>query len=236
MSTLWVQAMAWRQEADDPVRHTPVRVTDAGFKGYVGDSEYEDGLREDEGPGEDEFDEDLYDRSSPEPTPEEHAHYEEHGEHPDSYYERHDNAYAKALEDRKAEDRPDIEDPELGHFIREHGGSSHLWQNKGHLGTIPLGDRPVYATQSHVSKEHVQRYLDNPQSQTAHEMQYGPTPGHLANEAPQFVTHEGRLHAIEGHHRIAAALQRRVGSIHGWHFNLDKHPEYGRLLEDEDDD
>jgi hypothetical protein len=238
MSNLWVQAMSWHQEKDDPIQHKTIRVNHAGFGGYVGDSEHDRDYEEqigshDEGP--EDYDEDLRDETYPEPTHEEEQHFEEHGEYPDSHYERHDQAYEKALQARKDEDKPDIEDPGLGHFIREHHNDHALWQNKGSLGMVAL-KKPVYATQAHVSQHHVQRYLDNPQGQTAHQMKYGPQYEQLADQAPMFVTHEGRLHAIEGHHRIAAALQRGDEKIHGWHFDLDKHPQYKELYEGEDEE
>lgn len=59
-------------------------------------------------------------------------------------------------------------------------------------------------------------------------------PAHyLGDESPMFVTHQGRLHCTEGHHRVAAALQRGDTHIVGWHYDGDKHglPRY-----DEDGD
>jgi hypothetical protein len=236
MSNLWVHAMAWHQEPGDSVKHDAIPVKHAGFAGYVDDSERRAELEEGQDHDEGGFDEDLHDEVSPEPTHEEERHMEEHGYYPDSYDERHDQAYNHALQKRKDEDTPDIEDPGLIHFIGQHGSDRALWQNKGSLGMVSLKDKPVYATQTHVSKQHVERYLHNPHDLTAHQMQYGRgAVDHLANDAPVFVTHEGRLHTIEGHHRIAAAMQAGQDKIHAWHFNLDKHPQYEHLNEGEDE-
>lgn len=248
VSLLWTQAMAWHQEPDDHTEHNPIHVRKAGFAGLVGDSEYEQDWREsaderdphDKNPWESGYDEDLRDETAPELTPEEETHLEEHGDHPDSYYERHDNAYLKAHQEkqRKAreEDTPDHEDPELMRFVREHGSNTSLWQNKGHLGHVNLKE-PVYATQTHVSDHHLSKYRANPKALTWHRTQHGPVQNHhyLGDDTPLFVTHEGRLHAIEGHHRVAAALQAGHPHIHAWHFDLDKHPKYGQDPDEDED-
>jgi hypothetical protein len=227
--------MAWNQEAKDPIKHTPISVRKAGFAGLVGDQGWDDEMKEAQGGGDhDDWDEDLFEDTTPEPTHEEQQHHEEHGEYPESHYERHDQAYGEALRKKHAENDLDHDDPALMHFVGEHGQNTHLWQNKGHLGMVSLKDKPVYATQSHVSKEHIQRYLDDPRSTAYHLQRYGPGAGddYLGHDTPMFVTHEGRLHTTEGHHRVAAALQRGDDKIHAWHFDLDKHPQYGEPDED----
>lgn len=242
MSLLWTQAMAWHQDPDEP-HHTPIHVRKAGFAGYVGDSEYDKDISEDsdpykKNPWESGYDEDLHDSVAP-PTDEEQAHHDEHGEYPEDYYERHDDAYLKAHQEKmqkaREEDMPDHEDPDLRRFIGEHGDDVPLWQNKGHLGHVNL-QQPVYATQTHVSQQHIDKYLKNPSAPTWRHEKYGPLKSikYLGDDTPLFVTHEGRLHATEGHHRVAAALQAGHPHIHAWHFDLDKHPEYGREEEDED--
>lgn len=230
--------MAWVNEDRDGKHYTPVSVRHAGFAGLVGDQDWEDeqrAEREERGSG---LDEDLWDEVRPEPTKEEEAHNEEHGEYPDSYHERHDQAYNEA-EDRKAmehehEDQLDHDDPDLFRFQSNHGSNSALWKKHGTFGPVSLR-QPIYATQSHVAKEHIQRFLGNPAETSWHEQTYGQVPrrDYLGDKHPLFVTHEGRVHAMEGHHRIAAGFARNEESIPGWHFNLDEHPHLAGMDEEE---
>jgi hypothetical protein len=240
MALLWKQAMAWHDFGGDTgmsaedAQAKPVKK--AGFAGYVGHSEdFEQEMRDagagSRPPGEEhhEFDEDLWDHTTPEPTKEEEAHHAEHDEYPDSHWERHEKAYGDAMEAKKAESTPDHRDPDLHEFVGEHGSESKTWQNKGSLGKVNL-QGPVYATQSHVGQTHINRYLDNPEDESWHRQK---TPGHLkplqnsmgylGDSHPMFVTHQGRLHVTEGHHRVAAALQRGDKHIEGWHYDADKH-------------
>jgi hypothetical protein len=233
--------MAWQQQYNDRRDHQPISVRKAGFAGYVNDKDHLDDMKElshDEDGGND-FDEDLYEEARPEPTHEEEKHYEEHGEYPDSHYERHDQAYGEALHKKAQEDEPDHDDPTLMHFVGEHGDNPHLWRNKAHYGPVSL-KQPVYATQSHVSQLHMDKYVHDPHAMGDHEEQHGDTSSsrmerYLGHDAPMFVTHEGRLHTTEGHHRVAAALRAGEPSIHGWHFNLDKHPEHAKNPREYDD-
>lgn len=232
MSLLWNtavrhEAMPWNQNqlgtGHHPVVHSTKKGGPSGFAGYVGDSEYDNDLREDTG-DEDGFDEDLYDESTPDPTEEEERHYEEHGDYPDSHYERHDQAYQKALQKRKQQEHPDYDDPDLMKFVREHGSNTSLWKKHGEYKPIDLKRQPVYATQPYVSQKHIDKYKSDPHAPTAHVQQYGHNVEYLGDEAPMFVTSNGDLHVTEGHHRVAAALQRGDTHIHGWHYNLDEDP------------
>lgn len=240
MSLLWMQANAIQREAMpwyqnpkdvkagiDPKKAMPVKK--AGYAGYVGDSEADDETF-DHG-SDDEFDEDKWDETSPEPTHEEQQHFEEHDEYPESHHERHEQAYQDAVDKKRQEDVPDHEDPELHAFIGEHGTDTPLWQSKGHLGKVDLTG-PVYATQSHVNQHHIDRYQADPHDES-HDSRTNPGAAktrekfglepYLADKHPMFVTHEGRLHVTDGHHRVAAALQSGQKSIIGWHYNGDKH-------------
>lgn len=233
MSLLWNtavqhQAMPWDHGRDPsghhPIIHSTKKGGPTGFAGYVDDSEYNDELREGQDDDHDEWDEDLYEETTPEPTAEEEAHMDEHGEYPESHYERHDEAYQKAKEDRRNQENPDYEDPDLMRFSREHGDNHALWSKHGTLGPVDIKSRPVYATQPFVSQTHIDKYRHQPTAPTWHMQQHGPKYKHLADDAPVFVTSNGDLHAIEGHHRVAAALQRGDTHIHGWHYDLDKDP------------
>jgi hypothetical protein len=232
VSLLWSdavrhEAMPWHDYNESKFSHPVVHsVRNAGFAGYTDDRDYLHDLREghdnedhDEG-----FDENLYDSSSPEPDEEEERHFHEHGEWPDSYYERHDQAYEKAKQDKAREDEPDNDDPDLMKFIRHHGDNTELWQRHGEHKAIDL-TQPVHATQSHVSQTHIDRYKSNPGDISDHAHTYGQTGSdYLGEEAPLFVTHNGRLHTTEGHHRVAAALQQGKPEIKGWHYDLDEDP------------
>lgn len=219
-------AMPWFNNNDGVNPSHAKSVRDAGYAGYVGDSERDEELGH--GGHEDEFDEDMWDRVAPEPTHEEQHHMDEHGEYPDSYYERHDEAYGEAQHRKAQEDEMDHDDPELHHFIGEHGSNSALWKEKGTFGKVNIKDQPVYATQSHVNQQHIDHYTASP-GDISHSMRNTPGYGqrhaqdpYLADEHPMFVTHEGRLHVTDGHHRVAAALQSGQKHIMGWHYDGDE--------------
>lgn len=223
-------AMPWSyQHGETPADHPEIKsVRHAGFAGYVGESPER---REDYGyeKPEHEFDEDAWNETAPEPTSHEQRHYDEHWEYPESYQDRHEQAYQHHLDQQDAEDEPDHEDDELHEFIGTHGTNYHFWQNRANLGMVNIKNRPVYATQSHVSQRHIDKYRHDPHA-APHFPGYGEYAG---NEAPMFVTHEGRLHAIEGHHRVAAALQRGDAMIHAWHYDADRH---GLPTDDDEDE
>lgn len=122
---------------------------------------------------------------------------------------------------------PDAEDPELMHFLREHGTNRKLWHDKGRTGKVNIR-QPVWATQAFVAREHVDKYKSDPGA-AGHREQTGGAEGLPGDDHPMFVTHHGRLHVSEGHHRVAAELEQGTREMHGGHFNLDEHPQYGHL-------
>lgn len=215
MSNLWVHAMPWRNLPGEAHRDTP-SVRDAGFKGYVGASYHDDHYSDKDSKSD--WDEDVYDEAAPEPKTHQLHHMEQHGDYPQSYYDAHDKAYEKGMEKKHSEDKPDHTDDDLHMFIGEHGANSDLWKAKATHGPVDIR-KGVYATQSHVSRTHLDKYKANPQARTHAQ-------GHddyLGSHTPLFVTHQGRLHAIEGHHRVGAALERKDAFISGWHYDADKH-------------
>jgi hypothetical protein len=119
------------------------------------------------------------------------------------------------------------------HFVREHGSNANLWKKHGSFGPVNIS-KGVQATQSHVSQTHIDRYLDNPHDQSDHSYKYNRNTDYLGEEAPLFVTHHGILHATEGHHRTAAALQRGDSHINGWHYDLDKDPAQAKGLDEQE--
>ncbi len=217
------EAMAWRTEKGEhhPVVH-PVK--HVGFAGYVSESadRHDDG--DDEGDDDEGgFDDDLHDETRPEPTPEEEEHNDLHGEYPESFHDRHNEAYDNALDQRQRKNReestPDYEDDELMDFVGNHGTDKKFWQKHATHGPVDI-KQPVWATQSHVSQTHLDKYKFRPSAPTHTDTGDG---RYLGDEAPLMVTHQGVLHTIEGHHRVGAALQRGDSHIDAWHFNADEH-------------
>jgi hypothetical protein len=217
--------MAWQVEpGEEHYAQHAKSVRHAGFAGYVG-RDSDDDYDEDGGQSHGGFDEDLWDNLEVDPTSHEQRHYDEHDEYPESYEDRRDQAYQDALTKRQQENEPDLEDGQLHRFVSEHGTNTHHWQQHATYGAVNL-KQPVYATQSHVSQAHIDKYLADPGATSHHREKYGETTGnsnYLGDGAPMFVTHEGRLHATEGHHRTAAALQRGDSHIMGWHYDADEH-------------
>jgi len=213
MTLLWTRAvrhhaMPWNQHPDEPP-YTPISVRHAGFAGFVGAGD----------------DEHLREMALPEPTRSDMRYLMHNEDWPEGYKRRHQGAVEKLKAGLTHEDIPDIEDPRLHHFLRHHFNEHWLWKP----GTVDL-TKPLYATQSHVAKEHLDRYRKNPGA-PVHNAEYRSVDA----EAPMIVTHEGRQHAIEGHHRLAAGIERGETQMPVWHFDLDNHymPSYdGR---DEDD-
>lgn len=119
------------------------------------------------------------------------------------------------------DDEPDHVDEHLHHFVMAHGNDDHEWKRHEPQPVSVNLSHGVYATQSHVSQKHINKYLDDLGAQT--HMGH-PDSGYLGDEHPMFVTHNGELHVTEGHHRVGAALQRGQSSMMGWHYNLDDHP------------
>lgn len=247
MSNLWVhaaaaqvEAMAWTDDPRDRNHYTPVHVKQAGYAGVVGDHEDDKEWAEETGQNEhkDDFDEDLWDEARPQSTTQERRHYEEHDEYPESFEARHDQAYgeAKQRRDEEAAKSPyDHEDPDLRHFISEHGSHTKLWHDYARSGRINLR-QPVYATQTHVAREHIDKYKANPNAVGRHrEMHPNAMHDYMGEEHPLFVTHQGRLHVIEGHHRVAAELEKGSPHMYGHHFNLDAHPQFGNGEVNEED-
>jgi hypothetical protein len=221
------EAMAWNVEpGEEHYAHSAKSVRHAGFAGYVG-REDNDEYDEDDEQSHSGFDEDLHDETRPDPTSRQERHNDEHGEYPQSYYDAHDEAYNNALDKRQQGDheanRPDWTNDSLHRFVGDHGANTHHWQQHATYGAVDL-TKPVYATQSHVSQGHVDKYLQNPGAMSHHKSKYpSNTSNYLGDGAPMFVTHGGDLHATEGHHRTAAALQRGDSHIMGWHYDADKH-------------
>lgn len=244
------EAMPWHNPPGEDFKHPVVHhVKDehVGFAGLVGFHPDTVAEHHDEGmishnpheagdPWGDDYDENLRDETSPEPTPEEAAHEEEHGEYPESLDERHDAAYEKAFHEKRQKELPDHHDDDLMNFISGHSTDSIHWHDKGTFGPVSLKG-PVYATQSHVSQTHLDKYHSDPEAKTDrmdkfHPDQHGMVSDYVGDKAPLFVTHQGRLHTIEGHHRVAAALQRGDSHINAYHYDADQHG----FPKDEDDE
>jgi 8-oxo-dGTP pyrophosphatase MutT (NUDIX family) len=230
------QQHAHREHTLTPVKH-------AGFKGYVEGYEghHEDMKEADRDLGGHEsgggdFDEELHENTAPDPNTHERAHYEEHDDYPDSYFERHDEAYAKAKQEKEDAVKP----------VAHHGGVFNMlsneqernypaWHTKGEVQHVDLSKHDVYAMQPHVVDKHVNRYLKNPGDTVAHVKEHGMDlaqdmyPG---THRPMFIKHENNLFTVEGHHRTASALLRKE-PVEAHVYDADKHgfPHY-----DDDED
>lgn len=200
MSSLWTRAMPWIQHPEDPP-HTPVPVKHGGFAGYVG-------------PG---TDEDVSTWATPAHTPSELRHLIHHDVWPSSFRDRHERAQDELRATMTKDDVADIEDPRLFHFMNHHYSD----QRKFREATADTTAYPIYATQTHLSKEHLGRYRSDPHG-TAD------MTGGIGAHAPVLITHEGRVHAADGHHRLSAAIERGETELPVWHFDLDHFhmPEY----------
>lgn len=188
-------------------------VKQAGYKGYVdayegNHDEMEEMDRRLDGPHHD-FDEDLWDETTPEAHPHEQAHYEEHGEYPDSYYERRDEAYAKAKQQKEESVRPIGHHTPLYNFLLSHDSDHEFWNKHARLEDVDHGKQMVYATQPYVTRRHLDRYIHNRDDTVQHVRQYGETEtsrNYPGTYHPMMVRHEGNLFAIEGHHRTASDI------------------------------
>lgn len=223
-------------------KNTVSAVKDAGFAGYVEaheghHDEIKKSLKPRQQTGVGDFDEDLYEASTPEPHTHERAHYEEHDEYPDSYYERHDEAYLKAKQKKDEAEVPIGHHTGLHNFINAHATNHGLWSKHGEVQDVPL-HKPIHATQPYVVDRHVNRYLGKPDDtvdflkKPEHRQRHKEKP-YIGSEMPMFVKHEGNMFAIEGHHRTASALLRGEKHIKGMVWDADKH---GMPQEDEDGD
>ena len=232
MSLLWVnaarhQAAPWHHDdRNPPPRGKPISVRKSGYAGHVGLSHDDEGDPYGEN---DRFDEDLYDESTPEPTEDEENHNWEHNEYPQSYYDRHDHAYQQAVRNKAQEDEPDHIDEGVGQFVREHAHSGDVWKRHGTYGKVDL-KQPIYATQTHVHTGHLDRFDADPKDIAWHMQSGGGHNDYPANDDPLFATHEGRVHVVDGHHRVGAALRRGDPHINGWHIDLD-HPKNSKLTD-----
>jgi hypothetical protein len=138
------------------------------------------------------------------------------------YY--HEMAAQQGQRMHPVHDTPAHIDDHLGHFITQHGSRADWEKGGGTLGPVAL-HHGVWATQSHVSRYHIKRYLNAPNDRAWYLHHHSDDEdSYEGYKHPLFVTHEGRLHVSEGHHRVAADLIRGKSHSLGWHFDLDKHP------------
>lgn len=228
---LGAQDIDWQEEKytppggrDERLRHHLMPVRQAGFAGYVeghsGDHEAsKKHLQQKYGP----FDRGLFDSVAPEKDEHEQAHVRETGQTSPAYDSLHDKAYFNAIGDKDSTDTSIGHHPKLHQFLEKHGESTHMWKSQGDEGPVDL-TKGVYATQPYVLKAHVNRYADNPQDVSAFQhVTPEENDTYVGSHMPLFVRHEGNLYAAEGHHRVAAALQRGDSSIHGITYDMDKH-------------
>lgn len=107
--------------------------------------------------------------------------------------------------------------PAVDHFMNTYGTlDNETWEHHGGFRPIDL-TMPVYATQSHVSRKHLDKY--GPGEVKEH----SPVGGmdYLGEHGPMVVTHQGAHYVLDGHHRVGAALERGDQKIHAWNLDLD---------------
>lgn len=229
MSNLWTQAMPWQvHPGEEHMADAAMHVKDAGFAGFVQSSMYHRIHKGTEAP----FNHKVWNQVEPEPSDHDFHHFDQHGEFSPEHAKRHQEAYDHAMAHEQARDTPDHHDNELAMFQRSTAVFPETWHNFGTKGPVDIKSKPVWATQSHVNQAHVDRYRKNAGDKSWYEQTGGISTGYEGTKHPLFVTHKGRLHVIEGHHRVAAALQRGDTHIHGWHFNMDEHGSAPGITED----
>lgn len=224
MSTLWTKAvehvaMPWLvHQGEEHMAGAAKHVKDAGFAGFVQHPSYERTVKS---KTHESTDWDAWHKTEPEPTSHDFAHFDEHGTFSPEHHKEHLKRYFDHVQKEQDRDTPDHTDHHLIAFQRSDALFGDTWRNHGEKRDIGIKG-PVYATQSHVNQAHIDRYSKAPDDKSWHEQTTGrPAGDYQGGHHPLFVTHQGRLHVIEGHHRVAAALQRGDTHIHGWHINLD---------------
>jgi hypothetical protein len=89
--------------------------------------------------------------------------------------------------------------------------------------------QPIHAMQPFVHKSHLEKYLNEPDAPTQAMENVTDSKNRRALEHypfthhPGFVKYQGRMHCVDGHHRVAAALMRGDSHIEGKVWDADKH-------------
>jgi hypothetical protein len=257
MSLLWKNAIA--VHTADPqtiarIQNGPreVPVTHAGFKSHVWGTPYSGFWEHTHDPahslGQD-TQERLWDDTWKEPRPQSQNEYGDPStEHEESHRRRFEDRAGQELQSRQ-DDRND----DLHRFLTSHATNKSFWDQ------VPVHhvdlSQDIHATQPYVLKDHLLRYLHNPEDTTDHAQRNLGAPIHhdrdpgsgethpyyrteeahpdswrqqhvddyYGNQMPGFVKHEGKVHAVEGHHRVAAALLRGDKAIQGRYHDADQH-------------
>lgn len=109
--------------------------------------------------------------------------------------------------------------PAVDRFMDEHGPlDNDVWERHGSFSPIDL-TMPVYATQSHLSRKHLDKY--GPGQVREHEPVSGGFMRYLGEDGPMVVTHQGAHYVLDGHHRVGAALERGEPKVNAWNLDLD---------------
>lgn len=91
--------------------------------------------------------------------------------------------------------------------------------------------QPIHAMQPFVHKYHLEKYLDDPHADTETKEKYSGADEQTRKAIdhypfthhPGFIKYQGRMHVVDGHHRVAAALMRGDSHIEGKVYDADKH-------------
>lgn len=91
--------------------------------------------------------------------------------------------------------------------------------------------QPIHAMQPHLYKDKLKSYLDNPEGKTTAQEKFRGADDQTQKAIdhypfthhPGFIKYQGRLHVVDGHHRVAAAMMRGDSHIEGKVYDADKH-------------
>lgn len=140
---------------------------------------------------------------------------QDHAESPENHPETmpvEDAGYAGFVTGHGLEDPGDrphhYNDELMDHLL---GNTGDRLRQISRRGNISIKDRPVYATQSHVTMHGVVKYIQDPHQEKR------------PSKLPTFVKHQGNLYVDDGHHRVGAHLLRGEDHVHGYYYDADKH-------------
>lgn len=225
----------WAHDPKEDHQGDGISVKDAGFASYVGGRP--DGFSADQTPDPfgSGFDHSLYDEAQPSKM-----RYDDHDEEeptPSSMIE-HDDNYQKLFRQRH---RPDSENHDLHNFVYQSHDAGDFWKNQPV--TSLSHDTPVHATQPYVFRKHLNRYIHDRQAPTNQmsllakngaDLDKSPASSYEGNHHPLLVKHQGKIHAIEGHHRVSSdILSQRP--ITGRLYDADAHPDGLHRFEEDDE-
>lgn len=225
-------------------------VTEAGFKSHVWGTPYSGFWEHTHDPSQlsEDTRENIYGEQYKEPRK---RSMDQYGDPNTAHMESHDRRAGEAME-HEVKKRQGNRNDELHSFLADHATNKQFWDTvpKQHVDlregvhatqpTVFKEHLLRYLKNPYGETEHsrlntkpknVYKQAPDPDTGEQHEYYHTqdkpPAPEHVkdyfGNETPGFVRHNGKLHAVEGHHRVAAALMRGDTHIEGRLYDADKH-------------